>query len=454
MRHGLSLVTVGIGWVLFTMGGCTDESTKNPSGGNGSGQTAYCQPCVGSGECAYPNVCRAVTGGPAVCAAPTDTSCCVDATQKTCHSPLGGTVDGAGGSGGGGIIGGGGKAGSGTGGTFGGSGGTGGTTNTGANLGRACVSDTDCGDARLTCLTNDGLSGNGPAKGICTAACGSTSDCLELADDAFCAQFTDSDAYCLEGCTLGVLGEPKCHSRQEMACNVYGLNPTGASCATDDDCPNGDLCSTTGTCGSPLTACLPACGGDYDCGAGQHCDFSSGLCLATEPAGLPIGSACTPPTGNETDACDGVCFEHDANDPTVGECSAWCVFNNTSFTGCGWDGTGKADAACLFGPSFEGSGQPGNGDVGICGTLCDCNSDCSFKGDYCVDDTMGAISMIWGRGGYCRPLQEGESASISLSQCPPGHTGGSGGNAGEAGQSSGGSSNSEAGAGAGGQGGS
>lgn len=461
MRHGLSLLTLGLGWVLLTLGGgCTDESTTNNSG------KSYCGTCSDSSDCSSPFVCRSLGSSVGVCATPTDTACCdgANGVGGHCHSGLGSNL-GTGGSAGGGIIGSGGSGGRvgtggsggrtvGSGGTTVGSGGTGNTTSTGSNLGRACVNDTDCADAKLTCVANDGLDGDGPAKGICTASCTSNSDCLDVADNAYCVPFSaNNDMYCVEGCTEGTDGVPKCHEREEVACSLVGLIPTGVSCKSTSDCNTNELCdSGTSECGTFVTGCLPTCGGDYDCGQNQFCDFSSGFCVAQKPTGLPLGSPCTPPTGNATDACDGFCLAGSA-DPTKGTCSALCTLNPT-LQGCGWSGKGPADNACLFATILSGS-DAASGDVGLCGSLCDCNAQCLLKGEYCVDESMGNVSAIWSRQGYCRPLQQGETAADSFSQCPAGSTGGTGGTTGNGGQTStGGTTGSEAGAGAGGQGGS
>ncbi len=440
MRHGLSLLTVGIGWVLFTIGGCTDDKTNSPPSGTPAGSVAYCNECHATSDCASPNVCKRVAGSIGVCAAASDTQC--RDQNGTPYTNLGPTL-GSGGSGGGGIIGSGGTGGTGgktgtggTGGTFA-SGGSANSTSTGSNLGRACVTDTDCADAKLTCLTNDGLNGDGPAKGICTASCTSTSDCLDVADNSYCVPFTaNNDMYCVEACTEGTNGVPKCHEREEVACSLVGLIPTGVACTSTSDCGSNELCdSQTSQCGTWVTGCLPTCGGDYDCGQGQACDFSTGFCVAKKPTGLALGSDCTPPPANGTDPCDGFCLA--GQDPTKGTCSALCTLN-PNLTGCGWDGQGAADNACLFATILSGS-DAASGDVGLCGSLCDCNAQCTLKNEYCVDESMGNVMSIWGRNGYCRPLQMGETVADTFSKCPAGEgTGGTGGivgNGGEAGQS-------------------
>jgi hypothetical protein len=453
MRRGFSLLTLGIGWALLATASCNDEATGSKTTGGG---TAYCHACEHSSDCASGDVCRVVQGAVGVCAKASDKGCCdgPNGVGGNCYNSLGPDIDGGtGGTGGSGIIGSGGtsgagaKGGSGGLGASGGSGGSGNTGNTSGNLGRACVNTTDCADPKLTCVTNDGLSGGGPAKGICTAACQATTDCLELADTAYCVPFSNGDTYCIEGCTEG--DSPKCHERDEVACTLIGLIPSGTACTSTSDCSTNELCdSTTSECGQIVTGCMPTCGGDYDCGSGQFCDFSTGFCTATKPTGLPLGSPCNVPTGNQTDPCNGFCLAG-SQDMTKGECSALCSLNST-LTGCGWDGTGAAENACIF-ATILSSGTPALQDVGLCGKICDCNRDCTLKGDYCVDETGGSVMMVWGRPGYCRPLQPTETVSDSFSKCPAGGTGGSAGMSGTGGTSGTKGEAGEAGAGAGGQ---
>jgi len=443
MRNGLALLTLGLGWVLFGTSSCgQDEATGGPP----TTGHAYCSACTHSSECASDNVCR-VVGNTAfgVCAKKTDSSC---KDGDTTYSNLGPAIEGSGGSGGsagGGILGGAGKASAGKGG-----GGTGAGPSTQSNLGRACVKDIDCADANLTCVTTDGLAdGSGPAKGLCTAACTSTSQCLELNSNSFCYPFTQDESYCVEGCSTGALGTPKCHEREEVACSLIGLLPQGTGCQTIDDCLSGELCdSSTSECGTIVTACTPICGGDFDCADNQKCDFASGLCSASTPVGQPLGSACTPATGNDPDPCNGFCLSGD--NPDEGECSALCTLT-PALTGCGWDGMGPADTACLFATVLSGS-DVAPGDVGICGTMCDCNAQCPISTDRCVDESGGQVKAIWQRNGYCRPLQSGETQADTFSTCPAG-TGGTSGTGGKGGSSGTGGDAGQSGAGAGGQGG-
>lgn len=446
MRRGFSLLTVGIAWVLLATASCNDESTGNTN--TGGGTIAHCKPCSASSECASGNVCKQVTGSIGVCAKTSETACCdgPNGVGGNCQNALGPEL----GAGGGGILGTGGASGRGGSGGHPSTAGQGGGGNTSSsNLGRACVTTTDCADSRLTCITPDGLNGDGPAKGICTLACNSAannSDCLEIADNSYCAQFVDKNTYCVEGCTEG--DTVKCHSRDEVACSLIGLIPGTGACASSSDCATGELCDTQkGVCGQIVTGCMPTCGGDYDCNPGQHCDFSTGFCMAQKPPGLPLGSACTVPTGNQTDPCNGLCLPG-GQDPTKGWCSGFCTFNS-GLTGCNWDGTGAADNACLFSTVLSTTGMVALNDVGLCGQICDCNTDCVVPGNYCMDETGGDIMSVWGRNGYCRPLASGEKASDSFSKCSGSSgAGGTGGMSGTSEAGQGGATNE---AGAGGQ---
>ncbi|HET9933179.1 MAG TPA: hypothetical protein VFQ35_20890, partial [Polyangiaceae bacterium] len=116
---------------------------------------------------------------------------------------------------------------------------------------------------------------------------------------------------------------------------------------------------------------------------------------------------------------------------TFSLCSGFC--NLGLATACGWDGTGKADAACLFAQGFNES--PAAGDSGFCGQLCDCNSDCRNPKFSCVA-LVDAEAKIVKRAGYCTAADPTDKV---ISQCPAGGgTGGTGGASG-GGTSAGGS---------------
>jgi hypothetical protein len=425
MRNGLTWLTLGIGWVLVSTVSCGKDEATSPGGK--TGRIAHCEGCRHTNECASGNICKVVAGTLGVCATAAETSCCDDATPPNCYPSLGGNIDGSGGSGGGGVINNGGKSGK------GGSGGSGATTSVGSRLGQACVRDEDCGvDSGMTCLLSDGIDGAGPAKGMCTAPCSvsNSSACLDIAEDSYCYPLTETDSYCIEGCVTGALGVPKCHQRTEVACSIIGFIPSEAvSCQDSDDCGEEELCDQ-GFCKEMLTGCVPTCGGDFDCGDGQFCDFASGLCTDTKPTGLAPGSFCDPQA--VPDPCNGFCLG--GTEPDEGECSAICSFNE-GFTGCGWDGTGVAETpVCLFATRVEPDVAPG--DLMLCGTLCDCNSQCQLSTDICIDETEEKfVKQIWGREGYCRGLAPDETMADTIRVCPDGTS--SGGTGGEGGQPSG-----------------
>jgi hypothetical protein len=335
---------------------------------------------------------------------------------------------GAGGQGGSGTSATGGKGGSGgsqagAGGTTGGStasGGTGGTaagtggTATSGSLGDSCNADGDCAQG-LVCVTatSGKLAGGSPPNGLCTSTCAADTDCTAFSAGAYCVPFDENATvqYCLEGCTTGAAGVPKCHERVDFSCTAIGDIPGTQTCTTSDDCAAQQVCDPTmNVCGDLVTACQATCGGDFDCGSGQYCDFSTGLCMAGAATGLAIGSPCDP--NASTDPCDGFCSAVDSAG-TIGECAGFCSLN-ADLIGCGWDGKSTADAGCLFGTRVSPPGDLAPGDVGICGGLCDCNTDCTVNTERCVDDSGGVVMQIWGRAGYCRPLDSTETEADSI----------------------------------------
>lgn len=426
MRNGLALLSLVFCGVLFGTASCGGDEATGPQT---TPKAAYCEPCDATSDCGGGMKCKEIGKGSGLgaCAKADDTQCCTG-DGKTCRTGLGTELTGAGGSGG--IIGGGGKGGK------GGAGGSGGGGVKQTHLGQNCVTDADCGDDNLTCLGSTSLSdGTGVPKGLCTMPCTTGADCLDHYDNSFCFQFNDNDMYCIEGCTTGSAGSPKCHSRPEIACSLIGLFPTGTACTSTSDCGSLQLCdSDTSQCGDIVTGCVPQCGGDFDCGAKEFCDFSTGMCTKKKPTGLPLGSVCTPPTGNQPDPCQGFCDPGD--DPKSGICGGLCSLSPT-FAGCGWDGDvgNPPDNVCLFGTILSPPGDSVTGDVGLCGALCDCNAECLRKGDYCVDETGGQVKSRFDRNGYCRPLDPAsETEADSFRKCPAGSTGGTGGGGGAGGE--------------------
>jgi hypothetical protein len=228
-------------------------------------------------------------------------------------------------------------------------------------------------------------------------------------------ELAPGERYCVQACTTGGAGSPKCREREDVACSLVGLRPGTTSCESTADCPSGSLCDpSTLACGQSVTGCVPLCAGDFQCESGQFCDFTTGLCVSAEPVGLPLGSACTHPQGG-ADPCQGFCDT--GSDGQHGVCEALCILQS-SLAGCGWDGrAGAPDNVCLFGTVLSPPGDAVFGDVGICGALCDCNADCLRTGDYCVDESGGDVKSVWNRQGYCRPLDTTETQADSFASC-------------------------------------
>jgi hypothetical protein len=276
-------------------------------------------------------------------------------------------------------------------------------------IGARCTRASDCDDG-LECMASDRFDGVGPAGGICTLACEGDADCQAASPGSICMAVTQDASYCFEGCTTGSTPNPKCHARGELACSLAGLTPAGGDCTDFTDCGPRQVCAATNTCSDGRFACWPACGSDANCGSGAFCDLLSGFCYPQQFPGLPVGSPCTPPSPGEPDPCNGFC-DTVTSDATV--CTAVCTFGAP---GCGFSGEGSADAACLFAFYLTPIGEDPTGDEGHCGKLCDCNADCPVTGDSCVDDSEGQTELF-GRNGYCRPLQPGEDAGISFPDC-------------------------------------
>jgi hypothetical protein len=317
-----------------------------------------------------------------------------------------GTVIGGNG-GNGGIVGRGGTV-------SGGSGGSG-TTTSATKLGRACVTTKDCTDPNapgLTCVTasdtvlNDGA----PPKGLCTAPCTMPREetdedtCAALGPDALCYPFdsTSDDGYCIEGCSFGEpdIGEAKCHSRPEFACNPALLAKTDATCTETSDCQAGELC-IDGQCDLVFPGCLPSCRGDIDCEAGMYCDqgFLNGLCVTQKQTGKALGEPCTVPAAtepDEPDGCLGFC-QADSETGNEGHCSATCGLARQ----CGWNAaTEKFDGVCFY-ASVLTSETGDVGDFGFCTPSCNCTADCNDPALECSLLSQGALSSDFRGAGLC-----------------------------------------------------
>jgi hypothetical protein len=130
------------------------------------------------------------------------------------------------------------------------------------------------------------------------------------------------------------------------------------------------------------------------------------MCIQGTSTGQALGTACDPNAA--TDPCNGTCVPIDSAGK-IGTCTSFCPLNS-DLTGCGWDGKSTATSGCLFTPGFEDPNDLGENDIGLCGALCDCDSDCKVQTENCIDDTNGVVMKIFGRAGYCRTLQTGETS--------------------------------------------
>jgi hypothetical protein len=280
-----------------------------------------------------------------------------------------------------------------------------------SEMGAPCSADVECG-SDYVCIAPESTAfvGGAPPGGMCSRTCTDDVDC---GTTGLCVAFDEEATitYCLETCELGANAVPKCHGRADFSCSVLGLDNLEGYCESSQDCAIGQLCDPDlGVCGDIVPACVPTCAGDFDCPPGRHCDFASGLCSDGTATGTALGKLCDPKA--EPDPCNGFCIPTDASG-YEGVCTALCSINPDAI-GCGWDGTSTAEAGCLFVPIRPPSGDPGRGDVALCGGLCDCNDDCPAHTDRCLDETGGEVMSIWGRRGYCRPLASDESENDSF----------------------------------------
>ncbi len=236
-------------------------------------------------------------------------------------------------------------------------------------FGSKCLSDGECGRAGVVCLTSTGtvLGNFGPAGGVCTRSCQTTDDCTGIDPNASCVGLTDTQSFCMEGCTIGspATTDTKCHNRPDMAC------------AADPNAPN-------------VPFCVPVCRGDFDCPGGRGCDPASGLCADQPSTGLPIGAACDP-TATPT-PCAGFCVQLDTG---IGICSEPCA-NGTDSCGAAPGQAGPLDAACLW----ISDPNAGMGDLGDCGQLCDCDADCANDKLVCSPLPVD-VAGFYGRAGFC-----------------------------------------------------
>lgn len=285
-----------------------------------------------------------------------------------------------------------------------------------ATLGQRCASNAECG-ATLICLkaTSTDWSGQGPARGYCTADCSQNKNvCNEVAPNATCLTLPNGAAFCVERCNFGpkdagTFNPKKCHGRPEVAC---------APLFDEKDV-------------FIEAACLPQCNADPDCGGALHCNPRTGLC-STEPAtGKGIGEACEKDPDGGTDECRGTCsriVDGPTHEFVTNVCTEGCTAGVLLSCGWGGPGTGPASAACIFHRTvvFENAGM-GPGDLGSCGQLCDCNDDCKDPALVCApwSENAAANEKNFGRKGYCGAPKGLDGGVIpGLTTCPDAGTSG------------------------------
>jgi hypothetical protein len=143
---------------------------------------------------------------------------------------------------------------------------------------------------------------------------------------------------------------------------------------------------TEAIAGSGVGYCRPACRSNLDCGS-RYCDLKTGLCGDAAPMGDPIGAACDATAAG----CAGGCFEFPGT--SYSACSGACSFNTP---GCGQTNTHETlDYFCQIDPAPKS----GDGDLGYCAKLCNCDMDCGRPDAVC--EPTPTLPMSTGRRGVC-----------------------------------------------------
>lgn len=260
-------------------------------------------------------------------------------------------------------------------------------------VGKSCKKDGDCAPG-LTCLTpeTDSLGRGGPPGGMCTVSClhNAQADCDRVDTGSLCATSSNGAiAWCYEACTFGAPPEGKCHDRVDFGCEPPQLG------------------------GSAF--CAPMCRNDGDCG-GRVCDLGTGLCANAVSGSLPVGTACDPSMSGPS--CIGSCATLGNGEPTMDNsfCTFACTLGRAGTCGVSPTATGPQQVGCVF--KFASNAT--DGDLGDCGQLCDCDSDCKNPGFVCHDN---ALAHPLGHSGACVPKLtfDGVTQGMSCGAEPPHH---------------------------------
>jgi hypothetical protein len=210
------------------------------------------------------------------------------------------------------------------------------------------------------------------------ASVDATAVCVSL-DDRGTATPDDDLSYCLPGCKLGTQpgAADKCRGRSDLVC-------------------------TESLVGSGTGYCRPACRSDIDC-APLFCDLGTGLCGDAARTGTPIGSSCDP----QQPQCSGACI---AQGTAFTECSGVCSFGTE---GCGQNGDPPLDYFC----AVAAAAGAGDGDLGYCAKLCDCDSDCAASSGVCEPEADLVAKA--GHKGFCAPPLGPTGKPTSHLPCAP-----------------------------------
>jgi hypothetical protein len=373
---------------------CTDESTTNPCGQDGT--------CDGAGAChKYPLghacgpascsgssfVAASTCDGAGTCATGASTACGIYACTTTgCAKPC--------------------------------------TVNT------DCPQGNYCATANGTCHATK-VSGSGCAAGTecssgfcspdlvcCDSACtGTCMACTKTSTgqaDGTCAAVTQGlthNADCTPGTTTSCGFDGKCDGKG--ACEYYGSNTTCASagCSGQTFTP-AKVCNGSGTCvagGSQVncgqSACAPdgcktACTTDTDCASGSYCVVGSNTCTTKKTNGTACGA------GNEctSGACvDSICCQN--------ACTQLCYACTAAKTG-GSDGTCQAIKAGTANSGCTSSDQSTCGQDGTC----DGNGQCRVW----VPGTQCGAGMCVASGNYylsTRTCNQGTCTQATQTSC-------------------------------------
>ena len=221
------------------------------------------------------------------------------------------------------------------------------------------------------------------------------------------------------------------------ACNTTcAPSCAGKTCGDDDcggscgSCPNGELCSTVGTC-EPIP-CVPSCAGKQcgsdgcdglcgSCGSDEECN-ANGQCVPGVCVPLCEGKACgSDGCGGECGACGdgelcsgaGQCIP----EPCVPQCSGKVCGPDTCGGLCGTCAAGQfcqagaCEDVCV--PACDGKSCGADGCGGVCGACAD-GETCTDAGAcvaVCVPACDGKTCGSNGCGGTCGVCPDGQACT-------------------------------------------